>query len=148
MLERNILGEFDHPLLLRLYHSFQERDKLVLVVAYCPGGSLHTHVNISLKEDGRGFDEHRAAFYVAEIAQAIAHLHSHGIVHRDSNSKTSWSMPRATWPCLISALPNAWHLDPSRIVARATKTFPNDYRTKRGSPWGSGPSRPSRPRHC
>tara|TARA_B100000683_G_scaffold103228_1_gene101905 strand:- start:115 stop:504 length:390 start_codon:yes stop_codon:yes gene_type:complete len=83
MLERNILGEFDHPLLLRLYHSFQERDKLVLVVAYCPGGSLHTHVNISLKEDGRGFDEHRAAFYVAEIAQAIAHLHSHGIVHRD-----------------------------------------------------------------
>ena len=83
MLERNILGEFDHPLLLRLYHSFQEKDKLVLVVAYCPGGSLHTHVNISLKEDGRGFDEHRAAFYVAEIAQAIAHLHSHGIVHRD-----------------------------------------------------------------
>ena len=55
----------------------------MLVVAYCPGGSLHTHVNISLKEDGRGFDEHRAAFYVAEIAQAIAHLHSHGIVHRD-----------------------------------------------------------------
>ena len=47
------------------------------------GGSLHTHVNISLKEDGRGFDEHRAAFSVAEIAQAIAHLHSHGIVHRD-----------------------------------------------------------------
>ena len=55
----------------------------MLVVAYCPGGSLHTHVNISLKEDGRGFDEHRAAFYVAEIAQAIAHLHSHAIVHRD-----------------------------------------------------------------
>ena len=83
MLERNILGEFDHPFLLKLYHSFQEKDKLVLVVDYCPGGSLHTHVNISLREDGRGFGEARAAFYVAEIGLGIAHLHSHGIIHRD-----------------------------------------------------------------
>jgi len=83
MLERNILGEFDHPFLLKLYHSFQERDRLVLVVDYCPGGSLHTHVNISLREEGAGFDEARASFYVAEIGLGIAHLHSHGIVHRD-----------------------------------------------------------------
>ena len=83
MLERNILGEFDHPFLLKLYHSFQEKDKLVLVVDYCPGGSLHTHVNISLREDGRGFGEACAAFYVAEIGLGIAHLHSHGIIHRD-----------------------------------------------------------------
>ena len=83
MLERNILGEFDHPFLLKLYHSFQEKDKLVLVVDYCPGGSLHTHVNISLREEGKGFDEAKAAFYVAEIGLGIAHLHSHGIIHRD-----------------------------------------------------------------
>lgn len=83
MLERNILGKFHHPFLLKLYHAFQERDRLILVVDYCPGGSLHTHVNISLRENGTGFDEDRAAFYVSEIALAIAHLHKHGIVHRD-----------------------------------------------------------------
>ena len=55
----------------------------MLVVDYCPGGSLHTHVNISLREEGAGFDEARASFYVAEIGLGIAHLHSHGIVHRD-----------------------------------------------------------------
>lgn len=83
MLERNILGKFHHPFLLKLYHAFQERDRLILVIDYCPGGSLHTHVNISLREKGTGFDEERAAFYVSEIALAIAHLHKHGIVHRD-----------------------------------------------------------------
>ncbi|KAJ1450212.1 kinase-like domain-containing protein [Pelagophyceae sp. CCMP2097] len=83
MLERNILGKFNHPFLLKLYHSFQERDRLILVVDYCPGGSLHTHVNISLREAGGGFSESRSAFYVAEIALACAHLHLHGIVHRD-----------------------------------------------------------------
>lgn len=83
MLERNILGKFHHPFLLKLYHAFQERDRLILVIDYCPGGSLHTHVNISLRERGSGFEEERAAFYVSEIALAIAHLHKHGIVHRD-----------------------------------------------------------------
>mmetsp|Transcript_194 Transcript_194/g.270 ORF Transcript_194/g.270 Transcript_194/m.270 type:complete len:488 (+) Transcript_194:457-1920(+) len=83
MLERNILGKFHHPFLLKLYHAFQERDRLILVIDYCPGGSLHTHVNISLREKGGGFCEDRAAFYVAEMALAMAHLHKHGIVHRD-----------------------------------------------------------------
>ena len=77
---------------VRLYHSFQERDRLVLVMEYYPAGSLHMHVNVAMKDRSRepaerrarpGFDEGRARFYLAEIASAIAHLHANAVVHRD-----------------------------------------------------------------
>jgi len=83
MLERNLLAGVEHPFLLRLYHSFQEKDRLVMVVDFCQGGSVHYHVNIAVKATGRGLDECRAAFYVAEIALGLNALHTHGIVHRD-----------------------------------------------------------------
>ena len=41
------------------------------------------HVNIALKTERKGFSEARAAFYVAEVASAIAHLHSCAVIHRD-----------------------------------------------------------------
>lgn len=83
MLERNILGDVGHPFILKLYHSFQEKDRLVLIVDFCVGGSVHYHVNLSVKQSGKGLDEFRSRFYVAEIAVALGHLHIHGIVHRD-----------------------------------------------------------------
>ena len=88
MLEREILANQSNPFLVRLYHSFQERDRLVLVMEYYPAGSLHMHVNVALKERQRGeqrtgFGEARARFYTAEVASAIAHLHANAVVHRD-----------------------------------------------------------------
>ncbi|KAJ8600394.1 hypothetical protein CTAYLR_001415 [Chrysophaeum taylorii] len=83
MLERNILGDVGHPFILKLYHAFQEKDRLVLIVDFCVGGSVHFHVNLSVKRTGTGLDEMRSGFYVAEIALALGHLHKHGIVHRD-----------------------------------------------------------------
>mmetsp|Transcript_17211 Transcript_17211/g.52271 ORF Transcript_17211/g.52271 Transcript_17211/m.52271 type:complete len:489 (-) Transcript_17211:174-1640(-) len=83
MLERNLLAGVVHPFLLRLYHSFQEKDRLVMVVDFCQGGSVHYHVNVAVKATGRGLDEKRAAFYVAEIAMGLSALHKFGIVHRD-----------------------------------------------------------------
>lgn len=83
MLERNILGDVGHPFILKLYHAFQEKDRLVLIVDFCVGGSVHYHVNLAVKQTGKGLDELRAGFYVAEIALALAYLHKHGIVHRD-----------------------------------------------------------------
>lgn len=64
MLERNILGDVGyayatrprpcdighrHPFILKLYHSFQEKDRLVMIVDYCVGGSVHYHVNLSVR---------------------------------------------------------------------------------------------------
>ena len=83
MLERNLLAGVEHPFVLGLYHSFQEKDRLIMVVDFCGGGSVHYHVNLAVKGTGTGLDEGRAAFYVAEIAMGLSVLHTHGIVHRD-----------------------------------------------------------------
>ena len=125
MLERNILGEFDHPFLLKLYHSFQEKDKLVLVVDYCPGGSLHTHVNISLREAGSGFTEQRAAFYVSEVALGVAHLHSRGIVHRDL--KLENVLMHASGHCAVSDFGASKRLAPvsMRLCRAGGQAVPN-----------------------
>ena len=76
MLERDLLADVQHPFLLGLYHSFQEKDRLVMVVDFCQGGSVHYHVNVAVKSTGRGLPEDRAAFYVAEIALGLAALRS------------------------------------------------------------------------
>jgi len=83
MLERDLLAGVAHPFVLGLYHSFQEKDRLVMVVDFCQGGSVHYHVNIAVKATGRGLDEKRSKFYVAEIALGLSQLHLFGIVHRD-----------------------------------------------------------------
>jgi len=83
MLERNLLADVHHPFVLQLYHSFQEKDRLVLIVDFCQGGSVHYHVNAAVKATGRGLSERRSAFYVAEIALGLTELHRWGIVHRD-----------------------------------------------------------------
>mmetsp|Transcript_3273 Transcript_3273/g.10029 ORF Transcript_3273/g.10029 Transcript_3273/m.10029 type:complete len:555 (-) Transcript_3273:147-1811(-) len=143
MLERNILGKFHHPFLLKLYHAFQERDRLILVIDYCPGGSLHTHVNISLREKGSGFDEQRAAFYVAEIALAMAHLHKHGIVHRDL--KLENVLMYQTGHCAVSdfgASKRIKPMDPALCEARLSHRqghHPESSDVSRRSDEGGGP---------
>jgi hypothetical protein len=47
-------------------------------------------------EDHSPFSEGEARFYLAELVLAIAHLHAHGIVHRDL--KATRPAPRAPRP--------------------------------------------------
>lgn len=77
--ERNVLiATTHHPFLVTLHCSFQSPDKLYFVLNYVNGGELFYH----LQRDKR-FPETRARFYAGEIALALGHLHSVGIVYRD-----------------------------------------------------------------
>jgi len=79
MSERNVLlKNIKHPFLVSLRYSFQTNDKLYFVLDYVNGGELFFHLQ---KE--RHFSEQRAKFYAAEIASAIAYLHSQNIIYRD-----------------------------------------------------------------
>lgn len=79
MSERNVLlKNIKHPFLVSLRYSFQTNDKLYFVLDYVNGGELFFHLQ---KE--RHFSEPRAKFYAAEIASAIAYLHSQNIIYRD-----------------------------------------------------------------
>jgi len=76
--EKSILAKIQHPFIIRLHWAFQTEQKLYMVLDYVNGGELFFH----LKNEGR-FSEQRVRIYVAEIALALAHLHSLDIVYRD-----------------------------------------------------------------
>ena len=49
MAERNILSITRHPFIIGLYFAFQTKDKLYLIIDYCPGGDLGEHLKIEKK---------------------------------------------------------------------------------------------------
>jgi serine/threonine protein kinase len=76
--EKHILQKILHPFIVRLYYAFQTKGKLYMIMDFVNGGELFQY----LKNETR-FSEERVVFYAAEIALALIHLHSHGIVYRD-----------------------------------------------------------------
>lgn len=76
--ERNILTRATHPFIVSLKFAFQTPSKFYLGLEYAPGGELFFHmqkVGSISTEDTR--------LYIAEIALALNHLHSIGVVYRD-----------------------------------------------------------------
>ena len=79
--ERRILekvGHSDHhPYITQLHCAFQSTSKLYLVMEYCSGGELFTHL-----QNKRQFCEAWARIYAAELVLALHHLHQHGIIYQ------------------------------------------------------------------
>lgn len=78
MSERSILEAVRHPYIVKLYYAIQDFEKCYLMLEYAQGGELFTHLATE-----RMLSEDVAAFYVAQIASALCHLHSVGVVYRD-----------------------------------------------------------------
>ena len=76
--ERNVLSYMKHPFIVSLNFAFQTTDKLFLILDYCPGGDLGSHL---MKE--KRFTEYRARIYLCEIILALEELHKHNIIFRD-----------------------------------------------------------------
>jgi len=77
-LERNILAEVRHPFIVELYYAMQTDGKLYLVLEFVRGGDLFTRLSREFM-----FTERDVQFYLAELASALAHLHTLGIIYRD-----------------------------------------------------------------
>ena len=76
--ERNIMMMAKHPFIVQLKFAFQSSSKFYLGLEYVQGGELFYSIN------QRGvFQIDDARLYIAEIALALKHLHSLGIVYRD-----------------------------------------------------------------
>jgi serum/glucocorticoid-regulated kinase 2 len=78
LLEKNILQSIDHVFLVGLNFCFQTVERIYFVMPFLRGGELFQHLRKL-----RIFDEEKVRFYAAQIALALEHLHSHGIVYRD-----------------------------------------------------------------
>jgi serine/threonine protein kinase len=73
-----VLSITKHPFIVGLNYAFQTREKLFLILDYCPGGDLGK----MLVEEKR-FDESRAKIYLSEILLALEDLHKRDIIFRD-----------------------------------------------------------------
>ena len=76
--ERRVLGNINHPFIVKLHYAFQTNNKLYFVLDYAAGGELFFHLSRMKK-----FPEHMTRFYAAEIALALDALHANGVVYRD-----------------------------------------------------------------
>lgn len=78
--ERTTLGvAAGHPFITTLITTFRDDDRLYMLLDYCPGGEVFTHLRRT-----RRFGESTARFYAAEIVLVLEFLHEvEGIAYRD-----------------------------------------------------------------
>ncbi|XP_071997376.1 ribosomal protein S6 kinase alpha-2 [Engystomops pustulosus] len=77
-MERDILAEVNHPFIVKLHYAFQTEGKLYLILDFLRGGDLFTRLSKEVM-----FTEEDVKFYLAELALALDHMHSLGIIYRD-----------------------------------------------------------------
>ena len=69
-----------HQNIVRMYSYFHDKDRVFLVMEYCPGGTLFD----ALKSmPNKRFDEPYAANVMKQLCAALSYCHRYQIVHRD-----------------------------------------------------------------
>ncbi|KAH3667876.1 hypothetical protein WICMUC_005154 [Wickerhamomyces mucosus] len=77
--ERDILAKISHPAIVKLFYAFHDEEDINFILEYIPGGEIFYHLNSKKR-----FSETDSAFYLAEISEALHHLHTTaGVVYRD-----------------------------------------------------------------
>src|SRR5262249_15100842 len=76
--EAKLMGPLKHPNIVQVYAWRQSGDEYYLVMQYVPGRSLKARFEA---EGPLGWRQ--AACYIADVAEALGHVHARGIVHRD-----------------------------------------------------------------
>jgi len=76
--EIEISRALDHPQIIRLFETFEDRCNVYLVMEVCNGGELFDVI----VQTGH-FSERQAAVLMHQLCCAVAYLHAEGICHRD-----------------------------------------------------------------
>lgn len=74
LIHRNL----DHPNIVKLKETFEDKSRVYLVLEFCPGGEL-----LRLVEPDVGLNEDFAHFFFFQLIHALNYLHNRGICHRD-----------------------------------------------------------------
>ncbi|KAG2387928.1 hypothetical protein C9374_000778 [Naegleria lovaniensis] len=77
-MEKEVLNMLDHPNIISLFCTFQDKDHLYFVLELAPGGELG-----SIIEKYGPLTLEAARFYMAELVNGLEFIHSKGILHRD-----------------------------------------------------------------
>lgn len=79
--EKNVMSSVERPFISNLVSTFQDEHSIFMLMDYVQGGELFGLIyNVSTK----GYlSNDAAAFYGACLSEALSHLHSRNICHRD-----------------------------------------------------------------
>ena len=80
--EINLLRELDHPNIIKLYETFEDKQYIYLIMEECSGGELFQRLALNAKNN-QLYTEKDAARLMKQILEAVNYLHHHGICHRD-----------------------------------------------------------------
>ena len=80
--EINLLRATDHPNIIKLYETFEDKQYIYLIMEECNGGELFQRLALNAKNN-KLYTEKDAAKLMKQILGAVNYLHHHGICHRD-----------------------------------------------------------------
>ena len=80
--EINLLRATDHPNIIKLYETFEDKQYIYLIMEECSGGELFQKLAFNAKNNLL-YTEKDAAKLIKQILEAVNYLHHHGICHRD-----------------------------------------------------------------
>jgi len=82
--ERRLLIKVQHPFIMKLYGTFQDRDHVYFVTEAVMGGELWSVVYEGLSgHSSYGLPVEHARFYAANVIEALGFLHYKGVAYRD-----------------------------------------------------------------
>ena len=76
--EVKIQKKLDHPHVIKLYHYFEDKESVYLILEYAVNGSLFFYLRKKKK-----LTEEEAFIYFFQTCVGIDYLHKKGILHRD-----------------------------------------------------------------
>lgn len=77
--EAELLKNFNHPNVIKIYNSFLQNDTAYYVMEYCDGIDLRRYTNNFSRQ--LGYDEGMNLLF--QIMNGMEHIHKSGILHRD-----------------------------------------------------------------
>ena len=80
-LERDVMDSLDHPGVVRLAFTFQDHENLYMGLEACQGDLQRQLAR--LRRAGRRMSVRDVRWYLAEVVEALAHVHARGVCHRD-----------------------------------------------------------------
>ena len=79
MVEKELLTCMQHPGVVHLRYTFQDKSSLYFIQEFCQGGEFINFIKLNSDR----LNERIRVFYVAEMVNLLEYLHSNGITHRD-----------------------------------------------------------------
>ena len=78
--EKEIMSQLQHPFIIKLVNTYQDRARVYMLLGIVQGGELFS---IMHTEKGDGVPEDHARFYAAGILEGLTYMHRRHILYRD-----------------------------------------------------------------